>query len=98
MKLKNLNGTEDNTCRCPSWLEHWKKYVHGHNVTWPPGCSETFCNKKATVGAHVQIDGDDEWYIVPLCDAHNADLGEAFSVPDDTRLARANVSETCGKR
>ncbi len=27
MKIKNINGTSDNTCTCGSWLKHWEKLV-----------------------------------------------------------------------
>lgn len=91
-KVKNLNGTSDNTCKCGSWLAHWEKFSGKQRGL----CSKTTCSAKATVGAHVQKDDstDKAWYIVPLCDACNK--GEkSFSV--DQPLVSANVSETCGK-
>jgi hypothetical protein len=29
MTVYNINGTSDNTCKCGSWLAHWKNYS-GH--------------------------------------------------------------------
>jgi hypothetical protein len=94
MKVTNINGTSDNTCKCGSWLKHWEKYS-GISVTY---CSETSCLSKDIVGAHVQkADSDDKnWYIVPLCKTHNAsdkdlDIGS-------TKLISANTSETCAKK
>ena len=26
MKVKNLNGTSQRTCKCGSWLKHWEKF------------------------------------------------------------------------
>lgn len=91
-KVKNINGTSDNNCKCGSWLEHWKKFA---NRT-PTYCSEKSCLGKDLVGAHVQKDTSDmSWYIVPLCQTHNKskdtlDVGE-------TTLVSANKKETCEK-
>ena len=95
MKLKNINGTSDNTCKCNSWLEHWKKFS-GQAAEY---CPAKDCLKKDLVGAHVQRGGgsaDQNWYIYPLCNAHNQHTGE-LEVSDAFRLVSANVKETCGK-
>lgn len=99
MKLTNINGTTDNTCKCGSWLEHWKKYNSGRQPL-PTYCPEKSCTKKPEVGAHVQKDGssDRSWYIVPLCPTHNGMKGATIEVSDSISLASANVSETCGKK
>ncbi len=94
MKVKNIKGTSDNTCKCDSWLAHWEKY----SGVEPGNCVEKDCKSKATVGAHVRKDSDTDssWYIIPLCDTHNkkADEMELRGTPT---LVSANVSETCGK-
>lgn len=73
MKVKNINGTSDNSCSCGSWIAHWKNYG-GESI--PTYCSEISCIGKDLVGAHVQKEtGDNSWYIVPLCKKHNADTG-----------------------
>lgn len=95
MKLTNINGTSDNTCECSSWLEHWKTFGGLYSVSM---CAVEGCKEKAEVGAHVQKAGSDDWYIVPLCKSHNAERGGSISVADSTKLAPANVSQTCGKR
>jgi len=51
IKVKNINGTSDNSCQCSSWLEHWKIFSKiNDRVT----CVKNFCMKEADVGAHVQ--------------------------------------------
>ncbi len=97
MKVNNVNGTSDNTCKCGSWLDHWKKYGGG---TIPSYCAEKSCTKKPEVGAHVQKDSstDTGWYIVPLCKEHNGQTGKSLEIMDSTTLVSANVSQTCGNR
>lgn len=94
MKVRNINGTSDNTCKCDSWLAHWEKFS-GKKAYM---CSAYGCTKTSLVGAHVQKDGllDRSWYIIPLCQAHNKQAPELI-VSDNTQLISANVSETCGK-
>jgi len=96
MRVKNINGTSDKTCKCDSWLDHWKKFS---DQSLPSYCPETKCLKKPDVGAHVQKDSytDSGWYIVPLCNAHNGEAGKSLDISDSVNLASANVSETCGK-
>lgn len=95
IKVKNIEGTSDNTCKCNSWLDHWKKYGGGSILDY---CSEAKCTKKPTHGAHVQKDSatDKSWYIIPLCDSHNR-KSDTLSVVDSTKFVSANVSATCGK-
>ncbi len=95
MKVNNINGTSDNSCRCGTWLEHWKKFT-GRSL--PATCPELTCAQKPEVGAHVQKDSstDKSWYIVPLCKKHNAETGKSLNIAD-TPLASANVAATCGK-
>lgn len=96
MKVKNINGTSQNTCKCGSWLQHWKNYSGQSLASF---CPEVGCTKKPEVGAHVQKDNswDNNWYIIPLCSSHNSMHGSSLSVSDTVNLAPANVSETCGK-
>jgi len=96
MKVKNINGTSAKTCKCGSWLNHWKNF-NGQSL--PNYCPEVKCTKKPEVGAHVQKDSatDSNWYIIPLCQTHNAKTGESLEISDSIKLVSANVSETCGK-
>ncbi len=96
MRVKNINGTSDNTCKCGTWLDHWKKFS-GQSL--PSYCPESACLQKPEVGAHVQKDGstDTSWYIVPLCKKHNGETGKSLDIGDSVKLASANVSATCGK-
>lgn len=96
MKVKNINGTSANTCKCGSWLNHWMQYSR---KPLPAYCSEVTCSQKPEVGAHVQMDSafDRIWYIVPLCKSHNAKYGESLNISIDATLVLANVADTCGK-
>jgi hypothetical protein len=95
VKLKNINGTSNNNCKCGSWIIHWEKFS-GQTTGY---CQATGCNNKNPLGAHVQKGGgsaDQCWYIYPLCDSHNKQSGE-LNVSDTYKLVSANVKETCGK-
>lgn len=96
MKVKNINGTSANICKCGTWLEHWKKFSNQH---LPGSCPVANCTQKPEVGAHVQKDSstDSSWYIVPFCKAHNAEKGKSLFISDSITLVSANVSITCGK-
>ena len=49
VKVKNLEGTQGNSCTCcGSWLGHWKNKTGNRT----PLCSQYTCNKIAEVGAH----------------------------------------------
>ncbi len=93
MKVKNINGTSENDCPCRSWLNHWKIF----SQQAPGLCAKNNCYNLAEVGAHVQQDSNNAWYIIPLCRDHNAQRGQTFYIGDGTPLVSANVSETCGQ-
>ena len=97
MRVNNVNGTSDNTCKCESWLEHWSKFGGG---ILPPSCREKVCTKNLEFGTRVQKDSfkDKGWYIVPLCKDHNGQTGKALDIMDGTTLVSADVSQTCGKK
>jgi len=96
MKVNNINGTTDNTCKCGSWLNHWKKFS---GQLLPTFCPEKSCLNKPELGAHVRKDvsTDKSWYIVPLCAKHNGETGKSLDISDGTTLVSGNVSQTCGK-
>ncbi len=96
MKVKNINGTSDNTCKCGSWLKHWLNFS-GQSL--PSYCPEKSCTNKPEVGAHVQKDSasDSSWYIIPLCKKCNAKYGQEIEISDSVKLVSANVSLTCAK-
>jgi hypothetical protein len=93
-KIKNINGTSDNNCKCSSWLKHWEKFS-GQTTNY---CIEKNCISKDLVGAHVQrADSSDmSWYIIPLCSSHNKAVG-TLEVSDSYKFVSANKSETCYK-
>ncbi len=91
--VKNINGTSDTTCKCGSWLQHWKNFT----IQTATYCSITSCINTDLLGAHVQKANsiDNNWYIVPLCRSHNNSTG-VFEV-GATALVSANKSETCDR-
>ena len=96
MRIKNTNGTEQKTCECGSWFEHWKRF--GRRPT-PTFCAVENCYGRDLVGAHVQKGGssDESWFVVSLCSAHNNQRDGALTISDPWKLVSANVSLTCGK-
>lgn len=96
MKVKNLNGTSDNTCKCGSWIKHWEKFSGKSTPTY---CCVNSCTGKDLVGGHVQKDSstDKSWYIIPICKTCNGKQGEDLDISDTTVLVSANQSETCDK-
>jgi hypothetical protein len=97
VKVKNINATSEDTCRCGSWLEHWKKFS---GQALPTCCPEEKCPHKPEVGAFVQKDshGDPGWYIVPLCKLHNELIGKSLILVDTVKLVSANAAGTCGTK
>jgi hypothetical protein len=93
MKVKNINGTSQNKCKCGSWLQHWRNYS-GQSATI---CRALGCSGSPLVGAHVQKDVsyDNSWYIVPLCHSHNK-ISASLELVSGTVLVSANVKQTCG--
>lgn len=96
MRISNINGTSGNSCTCGSWLDHWKKFS-GQTAVY---CPVVDCLGKDLVGAHVQSGdtSDRSWYIIPLCNRHNAEMGKSLLVSGVFKLAPANVSQTCARK
>ena len=96
MKVININGISQGLCGCGSWLDHWKNFSGQPLSAY---CAAVVCFQKPEVGAHVQkADSlDNNWYIIPLCNKHNALTGQSLDIVVNVRLVSADVSETCGK-
>lgn len=96
MRVNNINGTSENTCKCGSWIDHWKNFS-GQSI--PSYCPEKSCTAKPEVGAHVQKadSSDSSWYIIPLCKTHNSQTNKSLDVSDTIKLVPANTKETCDK-
>ena len=94
-KVKNINNTAQSTCKCGSWIDHWRRFS---KQQLPPYCPEIKCTERPELGAHVQLaePGDENWYLVPLCRTHNAKRGETLEISNYINLVPANVGETCG--
>ena len=96
MKVKNINMAGIKTCKCKTWLEHWKNFS---GKSLPAYCSEVSCIGKPEYGACVQKDipADTNWYVIPLCRDHNNKKGETIDIMGFIKLVPADVKETCEK-
>jgi hypothetical protein len=96
MKVININGRRQHSCRCGSWLDHWVKAC-GRPI--PQHCAAISCMATPQLGAHVQMDNvrDSDWYIVPLCIKHSFSA-MSLEVDDSTILVSAHPSDTCAKQ
>lgn len=94
MKVNNVNGTSGLACKCGSWFNHWRNYS-GQAFSY---CLAVKCFEKPEVGAHVQKEdaSDRDWYIIPLCQKHNAETGKSLEVYDGLVLVSADARKTCG--
>ncbi len=81
-------------CKCDSWLDHWDRFSDQS----PTYCPVEECMSHIEIGARVQKESpaDDSWYIVPLCQKHNARTGESLLVNDNVKMVSTNGKETCG--
>lgn len=79
MKINNINGASEHSRGSGEWLEHWKKFS---NMCFPVYCPESSCIEKPEVAAHVQKDGDGNWYVVPLCRKHGEETGKSLDICD----------------
>lgn len=97
--LLNAKGTSKTSPKCPNcgpWIKHWENVELGKRGK----CSKKGCSNDATDGAHVRkADGSSQKrYIIPLCGSCNVSVKTPFNTKAGTKLAWANVSETCGKK
>lgn len=96
MKVKNINGRRQNSCKCGTWLDHWVKICGG---PLPQHCAATACMRAPQLGAHVQKASatDSGWYIIPLCVTHSI-RASSLEIADATPMVSAHVNETCAKQ
>ena len=80
--VKNISGSSDNDPPkgYATWKEYWEANMHRKFSV----CSCVSCPKTAVVGGHVKkVYGSGEWYIVPICAAHNnASYTDPYEVKD----------------
>lgn len=95
-KITNINGKSDTTCKCGTWLLHWKNFCLQSIPTY---CTVIGCYEKNLVGSHVQNANsiDKNWYILPLCKTHNTSTKD-LEISDYTKLALADKKLTCEKQ
>lgn len=68
-RIVNVEGTGDLRRNGKTWKEYWENHT---GEAFPKFCGVYGCRKNATVGAHVKVEGDDHWYIFPMCNVHNS--------------------------
>lgn len=92
MKVKNINGTATRSCKCGSWIEHWRNFSNQTATI----CRAKGCSRKDIVGAHVKKcnSTDNYEYIVPFCNFHNQQ-SDCIELVDGTVLTPANKNNTC---
>ena len=93
MYVKNVNGTSSRSCKCGTWIEHWRNYSNQTATV----CRAKGCTRKDIVGAHVikTYAYDNKEYIVPFCKHHNKQTG-SIELVVGTVLTPANKNGTCG--
>ncbi len=108
MVVKNLNGHAIPSCRCGSWLNHWRTYGRPSPAfVSRQRCSVVMCDNPIEAGGRVQKEvlegmrtfgmvGDASWYIVPLCRQCLELRGATLTVDEGCGLAPARAEETCG--
>lgn len=89
VKVTNIDNTSALSCGCGSWMNHWERGT-GKTANM---CFEVGCSRTDLVGAHIRREGDQGWYIIPLCKGHNAATASFMVV--DGHFVSANVSATC---
>jgi hypothetical protein len=96
MKVKNINGRRQNSCKCGTWLDHWMK-ISGWPL--PQYCAASTCMAQPQLGAHVQLENETEgyWYIIPLCLKHSTNT-PLLEIDDSTVFVSAHVNENCAKQ
>lgn len=96
MNVRNVNGIGGYSCKCGSWLDHWRNFSE---QPVPKYCPELGCLEKPEIGAHVQKDStiDAGWYIIPLCKDHYGLNGKTLKIDDSMALVPANICVICNK-
>lgn len=75
--VKNIHEKQDG-----NWFQYWKGKAQNTN-NYSELCHVLGCPTIATDGAHVKLvdeEGNDAWYIVPLCHRHNCQFGKELLV------------------
>jgi hypothetical protein len=96
MRIKNINDMCEQSCRCGSWLEHWKNHS---KQPFPNVCPAKGCEQVPVAGAFVQKDNyfNTDWYIVPLCHKHNRLYGASLDLSDSVALVLGKAFKDCGQ-
>ena len=69
--VKNIKGTSKSRYNVPSEYNSWLDYYKSNAKNRTKKCHTIGCSNDIEVGAHVIIEGQREWYIVPLCKSCN---------------------------
>ena len=92
MEVKNRNRTTGLSCRCGSWIAHWRNFTRQTATR----CRAVGCGRTDIVGAHVIKcnSNDGRTFIVPFCNYHNQQEG-CIDINSGTDLVPANRNNTC---
>ncbi|WP_120945779.1 MULTISPECIES: hypothetical protein [Helicobacter] len=63
-----------------SWIEFWKKETGKSS----PKCCIYGCSNSADRGAHVYLDDERSWWVVPVCSSCNPADNSSWDVKADT--------------
>lgn len=98
MWVKNLGCTQERTCNCGSWKNHWIHYQDGGLVhSLSASCSVVGCDGKFERGTRVKRGaGDQDCFVVPMCSEHDDQVGELLQISEGTIFVSADPRRTCG--
>ena len=77
---------------------HKNQWIEETGKEWPSACSTKDCDKEATVGAHVVLEGKEKIHLVPMCKSCNGSTSLHNWKPDideDTTGLELNIGMPC---
>ena len=89
------NSPDSSKCSTStSWKEFWTNKT---NLQWPANCHVKGCGKSAVHGAHIEISGETNMYIIPMCASCNSSYNKDWMNPNEgTRAAIVYPEDTNG--
>ena len=92
MRVKNRMDLAADACSCGGWLQHWDNYSRQRANF----CMVIGCDGKPEAGAWVQKEAEpDRLYVVPLCKACAAKVGQTLEIVNTVNLVSADTEDTC---
>jgi len=95
MRVKNRMDLVAAACSCGRWLQHWENYSR-QKANF---CMVIGCEGKPEVGGWVQKEEEPERrYVVPLCKACAAQVGQVLEIVNTVNLVSAGPEDTCARK